>query len=320
MKKVAIIGGGTGISTIIKGIKKHNSNISAIVSMADDGGGSGILRNDLGMLPPGDVRNCLVALASTEGTMEKLLQYRFKNGTLKGQNFGNILIAALYEIYGGFDKALNELENVLSISGKVVPVTYENIHLVAEFENEDKCIGESIIPNMAYKLDTKIKKIGLFPKTPSANKDALKVIEEADLIILGPGSLYTSIIPNLLVRGIPEAIMKSEAKKIYIQNIMTELGETLDFAVKDHIRAIIDHSCEGILDAVLINNAEVSEDMKHKYIQVSKSTEIKLEEADFEYLKENNIEIISGDFLQEEISVRHDGEKIALVLKKLSLL
>ncbi|CDZ75532.2 Hypothetical protein ING2D1G_1395 [Peptoniphilus sp. ING2-D1G] len=315
-----MIGGGTGISTIIKGIKKYNSNISAIVSMADDGGGSGILRDDLGMLPPGDVRNCLVALASTEGTMEKLLQYRFKNGTLKGQNFGNILIAALYEIYGGFDKALNELENVLSISGKVVPVTYENIHLVAEFENEDKCIGESIIPKMAYKLDTKIKRIGFFPATPLANRDALKAIEEADLIILGPGSLYTSVIPNLLVKGILESIVKSDAKKIYIQNIMTELGETLDFKVRDHIKALIAHSCDGIVDAVLINDEEVSENMKHKYIQTSKSTEIKIEDEDFDYLKENNIEVIRGNFLQEGISVRHDGEKIALVLKKFSLL
>lgn len=320
MKNIVVIGGGTGTSTILKGIKKYKSNITAIVSMADDGGGSGILRHDLGILPPGDLRNCMAALANTEGVMEKLLQYRFKSGGLKDQNFGNILIAALCDIYGGLDLALNEMENILSISGKVLPVTYENIHLVAEFENGDKCIGESIIPNMAYKLDTKIKKMGIFPDIPKANKDAVLAIKEADVIIFGPGSLYTSIIPNLLVDGIIDGLKASKAEKIYISNVMTELGETTDFKLRDHINAIYKHSYMGIIDSVVINTKKVSQAMLERYKNLSKSSQVEIDQDDYKFLEDNKIDIIEGDFIDECVSVRHNGEKIAKEFVKRSIL
>ncbi|WP_138159484.1 gluconeogenesis factor YvcK family protein [Peptoniphilus catoniae] len=320
MKKVVVIGGGTGISAILKGIKKYSSNITAVVTMADDGGGSGILRQDMGILPPGDVRNCIVALSETEGVMENLLQYRFETGGLKGQNFGNILIAALCDIYGSFNNALNQVENIFSMSGRVVPVTYENVHLVAEFENGDKCIGESIIPKMAYKLDTRIKNISLFPQIPKASSDALLAIKEADLIIIGPGSLYTSIIPNLVVDGINDALRKSSGQKVYILNVMTELGETLGFNIRDHVEAIVKHSYEGIIDKIIINNKKPSEEMIKNYLKISRSTEVKIDEDGLNYLKSKGIGYILGDFIEEKDTIRHSGEKIAKGLLDAGLL
>lgn len=319
-KKVVVIGGGTGVSSILKGIKKYTDQLTAIVTMADDGGGSGILRQDLGILPPGDVRNCMVALSSTETVMEKLLQFRFESGSLKGQNFGNILIAALCGIYGSFDSALIEMENVLNITGKVIPVTLANIHLEAEFENGDKCIGESIIPNMAYKLDTKIKKMRLFPETPKANPKAIKAIEESELIILGPGSLYTSAIPNLIVEGIVESIKSSKSRLIYIPNIMTEKGETTDFTIRDHVNAIYEHSFEKIIDLIIINNKDISQELKEKYSK-EKAEEIEVTNEDLEFLQSRGIKVIVGDFLEDrDDAVRHSGSKIAAKLQELFIL
>ncbi|MGO1581042.1 MAG: gluconeogenesis factor YvcK family protein [Peptoniphilaceae bacterium] len=319
-KKVVVIGGGTGVSSILKGIKKYTDQLTAIVTMADDGGGSGILRQDLGILPPGDVRNCMVALSSTETVMEKLLQFRFDSGSLKGQNFGNILIAALCGIYGSFDSALIEMENVLNITGKVIPVTLANIHLEAEFENGDKCIGESIIPNMAYKLDTKIKKMSLFPEIPKANPKAIKAIEESELIILGPGSLYTSAIPNLIVEGIVDSIKSSKSRLIYIPNIMTEKGETTDFTIRDHVNAIYEHSFKDIIDLIIINNKDISQDLKEKYSK-ERAEKIEVTNEDLEFLQSSGIKVIVGDFLEDrDDAVRHSGSKIAAKLQELFIL
>lgn len=320
-KNLVVIGGGTGISALLKGIKKYTSKITAIVTMTDDGGGSGVLRKDLGMLPPGDVRNCLIALANTEPVMEKLLQYRFEMGNLEGQNFGNLLIAALCEIYGGFDNALIELENVLRITGKVAPVTFENVHLVAEFENGDKCIGESTIPKMCSKLNTKIKNMSLFPNIPKANSKALDALIGADVILFGPGSLYTSIIPNLIVDGVVDTLKSAKAKKVYISNVMTQRGETDDYTIKMHIEAIEAHSYKGIFDMCIVNSDSPEKVLLENYLHQDDSSKIDIKEEDVKFLNERSIELIKGDFLESDHNyIRHSGYKVGEALKKCSLL
>ena len=311
-EKIVVIGGGTGISAILRGVKNYSRNICAIVAMTDDGGGSGILRQDLGMLPPGDVRSCLVALANTEPAMERLFQYRFDTGSLEGQNFGNIFIAALNNIYGNFDAALREIGNVLKITGRVIPVTLENVHLVAKFANGDKCLGESIIPKMCYKLDTEILDIGLFPSIPKANVKAIDAILDADKILLGPGSLYTSIIPNLIVDGISDALYDTRAEKIYISNAMTQKGETNGYSVSDHIRAIEKHSFMDIIDTCLVNNRSIPENVLEKYLKDDKANNIVLSDEDRSFFKNRNIRLVEDDFVEiVDGFIRHSGEKVA---------
>ena len=184
-KKIVVLGGGTGISTILRGLKDYSEDISAVVSMSDDGGGSGILRQELNILPPGDVRRCLIALSNTDKTMKDLLNYRFKSGSLKEQNVGNILIAALTDIFGSFDKALLEMSSVFNVTGKVIPVTLDETHLVAEFASKDKVVGESYIPKMCYRLNTKIEKMSMIPHYPKANDEAVKAILSSDVVIIG---------------------------------------------------------------------------------------------------------------------------------------
>lgn len=310
-KKVCVIGGGTGISTILKGLKNYTKNISAIVSMSDDGGGSGILRSEYKMLPPGDVRSCLVALSNTEPLMQTLLQYRFDKGSLEGQNVGNIIIAALNNIYGSFDKALYYMGNVFDITGRVIPVTLTDTHLVAELSTGDKIVGESIIPKMAYKLNGKIIKITMMPKIPKANKDAIKAIEDADTIIIGPGSLYTSIIPNLIIKGILDALKKSKAKKVYIANVMTQRGETLGMTLKDHILALEDHSYKGIFDIVLANNYRGEEKIFKNYYEYEESLPIFAKDEDKNFLKDRKIKLIEDNFVEIKNSfIRHNTKKI----------
>ena len=199
--KIVAIGGGTGLSTMLRGLKRHTNNLTAIVTVADDGGGSGVLRQELGMLPPGDVRNCLEALANVEPVMGELLHYRFAEGSLKGQSFGNLFLAALNGISGSFDQAVSLMSQVLAITGRVLPVTTANVQLEAEFENGAKVLGESKIFYCKKREDCRIRRVRLLPQRPPALAPALEAISEADMIILGPGSLYTSIIPNLLVEG-----------------------------------------------------------------------------------------------------------------------
>src|SRR5699024_5543511 len=240
--KVVVIGGGTGSSVILRGLKKYTSNITAIVTVADDGGSSGILRKDLGMLPPGDIRSCILALADTEPTMEKLFQYRFQEGSLKGQNFGNLFIAAMNEITGNFEEAIRNISDVLKVKGTVLPVTLDNIVLHGELENGECVEGESQIPIIAKEKGQRIKKISIHPPKAAPLKYAIEAINAADAIILGPGSLYTSIIPNLLVDDLPNTISRTEALKIYIPNIMTQPGETDFYNVMDHVGALLEHT------------------------------------------------------------------------------
>ena len=204
--KVAVIGGGHGLSTMLRGLKQYTENITAIVTVADDGGGSGMLRQDLGMLPPGDIRNCMEALANTEPVMRELLHYRFAEGALAGQSFGNLFLAALNGISPSFDVAVSRMSEVLAITGRVLPVTTADVQLEAEFENGASVVGESKIFCCKKQEDCRIKQVRLLPSHPQALPAAMAAIRDADMVILGPGSLYTSIIPNLLVDGIVSAI------------------------------------------------------------------------------------------------------------------
>lgn len=309
VRKVVVIGGGTGVSNMLRGIKLFNQDITAIVTMADDGGGSGFLRREMGILPPGDLRNCLVALANSSGAMENLLQFRFQEGVLKGQNFGNLLIAALTEIYQDFETAIEETAKVLNISGKVYPVTLDNVHLEGEFENGDKCIGESKIPVIAERENLRIKKLRTFPEKAVIFPKAKAAIEQADIVILGPGSLYTSLISNLVVEGVAEALLKTKAKKYYVSNIMTEPGETGGYHIRDHVEAIRDHGGD-IVDKVLINVNNPKAEVLERY-ESEDYGYIEYTEEDRKYLEDLGIEVICGNFINDENNqIRHSAIRV----------
>lgn len=263
--KIVAIGGGTGLSTMLRGLKTKTRNLTAIVAVTDDGGGSGVLRQDLGMPPPGDIRNCMQALANVEPVMERLLGYRFTEGSLTGQAFGNLLLAALNGISDSFDQAVARMSEVLAISGRILPVTNENVQLEAVFENDTRVVGESKIFRFKKEQDCRIAHVRILPEHPRALPEAISAIEEADLILLGPGSLYTSVIPNLLVDGIVDAICKSSALKIYICNIMTQDGETEGMTATDHLSALLKHGAPGLVDTCLTNSAPVSAGLIERY-------------------------------------------------------
>ena len=265
--RVAAFGGGHGLSTILRGLKKYTENLSAIVPVADDGGGSGLLRPDLGMPPPGDIRNCMEALANTEPVMRELLHYRFTEGTLAGQSFGNLFLAALNGISPSFDAAVSRMSEVLAVTGRVLPVTTADVQLEAEFENGATVVGESKIFYCKKQEDCRIRQVRLIPDHPKALPAALAAIADADMIVLGPGSLYTSIIPNLLVDGIVEAIRASDALKIYVCNVMTQEGETEGYTVSDHIAALFAHSAPGLFDICLTNSSPIPKAVAARYAE-----------------------------------------------------
>lgn len=309
--KIVTIGGGTGLSTMLRGLKYYTSNITAIVTVGDDGGGSGDLREDLGILPPGDIRNCILALADTEPLMEDLLQYRFKDGKLKNQSFGNLFLAAMNGISSNFEEAVHKMSSVLAVTGKVMPVTLDNLVLKAEYENGKIVEGESRIPEYAIENNTKINRIFIEPKGAKALKEAVSAIMEADAVILGPGSLYTSIIPNLLVDGISSALHKTKAIKIYISNIMTQPGETDGFSVGDHIKAIYKHGGSGIIDCTIANVGKISGNLEGKYHEEA-SHLVKIDE---EVLERLGVKPIEGDFISVKGDlIRHNSEKLASIL------
>lgn len=307
--KILAIGGGTGLSTLLNGIKNYSSEITALVTMADDGGGSGVLRRRFGMLPPGDVRNCLLALSDIEPEMNTLLSHRFEKGELKGQSFGNLFLLAMNEIYGSFEEAVKMASSILRVKGTVMPITVNDVNIEATYDDKSKAFGESILPAEAIKDNKKIKRVELCPKDVEPLDGVITAINKADIILIGPGSLYTSIIPNLLVKGVTEAIISSPAKKIYVQNVMTQHGETDDMSVKDHVEAIFKHS-DKIFDSIIINNKVLSENLKKKY-QDEYQEQIFLTDDDKKFLEEEAIDYIEGDCLDGGNYVRHDSEKLA---------
>ena len=315
--KVVTIGGGTGTSTLLRGLKNYTSNITAIITVADDGGGSGTLRNDLGMLPPGDIRNCMLALAETEPVLEKLLSYRFTEGSLKGQSFGNLFLAAMNGISGSFEQAVKHMCDVLAVTGRIYPVTEENINLIAELEDGTEIQGESNIGNHHLSHPGKIKRIRLSKSSVKPIEQAIDAIYEADVIVLGPGSLYTSIIPNLLVEGIVEAIANSRAAKVYVCNIMTQPGETEGYTVSDHINAIDVHTGKRIIEICVVNNSEIDPDILKRY-KDDGSEQVKI---DYAKLKSMGVRIIERDMASiRNDMVRHNSDMLARTIFEIAKL
>ena len=304
--KIVAIGGGTGLSMLLRGIKKYTNNITAIVTVGDDGGSSGRLREEMGILPPGDIRNCIAALGDDEDLITELFQYRFKNGEgLEGHSFGNLFLTALCSITGDMVSAVKESSNVLNIRGVVLPATLDDMKLGAEFEDGRVVRGESNIPE----AHGQIKQLFTEPENCKALPEAIEAIGEADLIILGPGSLYTSVIPNLLVKGIVEAVEKSKARKIYVCNIMTQPGETTDYTVASHVNALIKHAKgKKIIDAVLVNNS-LPDNISEGYAK-SGSIPVRL---DMENIAPIGIQVVSQKLIQEnkEGLVRHSSNRVA---------
>ena len=263
--RIAVLGGGTGLSSMLRGLKTHTPHITAIVTVTDDGGGSGILRRELGMLPPGDIRNCILALANREPLMQEVFNYRFREGSLSGQSLGNLVLAALNDMTGSFDQAVSLMGQVLAITGTVLPVTNEDLVLQAEFSDGALIRGETHITDYKKQSEAIIRRIRLDPAEPPALPDALDAIREADMIILGPGSLYTSVIPNLLTRDVADAVRACPGVKVYVMNVMTQDGETENYTAADHVRALQDHGGKDLFQYVLVNNQPIPEDLLEAY-------------------------------------------------------
>lgn len=304
--KIVAVGGGTGLSMLLKGIKRITNNITAIVTVGDDGGSSGRLREEMGILPPGDIRNCIAALADDDDLVTKLFQYRFKTGEgLEGHSFGNLFLTALTAITGDMVSAVKESSNVLSIRGRVLPSTLDDMKLVAELEDGRIIHGESNIPE----AKGRVKRLFTDPEDCKPLEDVIKAIKEADLIILGPGSLYTSVIPNLLIKEIAKEITNSQAKKIYVCNIMTQPGETDAYNVSTHVNAIINHAgSKNIMNAVLVNDS-LPDNLAEKY-KLAGSFPVNL---DAENVKKMGINIVSKKLIEEskEGFVRHSSNRVA---------
>ncbi len=310
--KFVVIGGGTGISALLRGLKRFSEDITAIVTMADDGGNSGMLRREYGMLPPGDVRNCLVALANAEPSLKNLLQYRFKEGELKGQNMGNLIITALTDVYGGFAEGVREAAEVLKITGRVLPVTEESIALIAHYADGSSLCGESAIPEYAYENDVAITSMELDPRAPKANGDCIDEILAADLLVIGPGSLYTSLIPNLLVPEVARALNESRAPLVYVANIMEQRGETEGMSLTDHLEAMRAHGLKRPVRSIIVNDGQMDEALLEKYAEEEGVRPIYLRADEEAALKAKGIDLETGAFMAEKDGlIRHDGLSVA---------
>ncbi|NJN31534.1 MAG: YvcK family protein [Synechococcales cyanobacterium RM1_1_8] len=309
--KIVVVGGGTGLSTLLRGLKTYSTNITAIVTVADDGGSSGRLRREMGVQPPGDIRNCLTALASEEKLLTELFSYRFETGDgLSGHSFGNLFLSAMTNVTGDFEQAIAASSEVLAVRGKVLPATLSDVRLWAELEDGRRVEGESNIPAARGK----IAQIGCLPAAPPATPGVVQAIAEADLIVIGPGSLYTSIIPNLLVPEITAAIDQSQAPRIYIANVMTQPGETTAYSVADHIRAI-DRVCDRkLFDAVLLQRKPPSPVALSRYAK-EQSHPVSY---DREAVAQTGRRTVVADVMDEEPSglVRHNSQRLAQVIMR----
>jgi uncharacterized cofD-like protein len=308
--KMVVVGGGTGLSSLLRGLKVYSANITAIVTVADDGGSSGRLRQEFGVLPPGDIRNCLAALADQEKLLTELFQYRFQAGNgLVGHSFGNLFLTAMSEITGDLERAIAASSQVLAVRGRVLPATLSDVCLWAELEDGRRIEGESNITA----ANGKILKIGCTPERPPALPAVLKAIHEADYIIIGPGSLYTSIIPNLLVPEIADAIAKTSVPRIYVCNIMTQPGETVGYTVGDHIRAIDEACGQPLFDAVLVHRKVPSAQSLINYAQVGSHPVF----LDRDAVGKLGRRIVLSNVMDEDEDtnwVRHNPERLARVL------
>lgn len=309
--KVVAIGGGTGLPSVLRGLKPYTSNITAVVTVADDGGSSGRLRREMGILPPGDLRNNIAALADDESLMTRLFQYRFDNGDLGGHAFGNLFITALAGVTGGIETALVETAHVLNIQGRVLPASLEDVNLVAKVHLNGmtqaiKIKGESLIG----KSDAKIEHVALSPPDVAAYRESVSAILDADMVVIGPGSLYTSILPNLLVGGIADALRTTNAYCVYICNVATQPGETKEYDVADHIVALENHVGPGIFQAVLANNCyprENAGENTHYVLPIPAGHEVL-----------GRYEVVYADLTDLARPWRHDPQKLASALVELT--
>lgn len=306
---IVCLGGGTGLPNLLRGLKSYSDRITAIVTVADDGGSSGVIRNELKIPPPGDIKNCILALAYTEPLMEELFQYRFSSGSLKGHSFGNLFLAAMTEMLGNFELAIKESSKILAVKGTVLPSTLEDVTLEAIYEDGEKASGESCIPNSRKR----ISKVMLKPSDAKPLDDALEAVEKADLVILGPGSLYTSLIPNLLVKDLAEAISKSKAKKIYIVNVMTQPGETDGYTASDHVKAVIEHSNPNVMEYVIINTGQIPDHLLSRYLSEG-STYV---ECDKDVIEEMGYTVVADSIVNPTDVAHHSPVKLAETIMKL---
>lgn len=305
--KIVVMGGGTGLSTLLHGLKEYTSNITAVVTVADDGGSSGRLRKEYDVLPPGDIRNCLVALADAEPLMGELFQFRFEEGSaLAGHSFGNLFITALSKVTGNFDAAIKESSKVLAIRGRVVPSTLDKIGLVAEHTDGSETVGESAIP----KANSPIRRIHLRPVNCRPTEEAIDAIKKADAIVLGPGSLYTSVMPNLLIGKVYQEMIASKAIKIYACNVMTQKGETDEYKASDHLKALVDHTASGIVEYCIINTARIPEELLKKYRSEDSYPVI----PDSENLRKMKCKVVEAHIINSKDYVRHDPDKLAKII------
>lgn len=315
MKNIVVIGGGTGVFTVLTGLREYPYHLSAIVSMADSGGSTGVLREEFGILPPGDIRRALVALSYSDNKIvSELFNYRFDEGkSLKGHSVGNLLLTALERITGSFPKAVKEAVKILNVKGEVIPVTLESAHLSARLENGKIIHGESNIDIPLHDGKLKIKEIFLEPAV-TANKDAVRAIKNADLIILGPGDLFTSILPNLLVDGIIDAIKTSKGKVAFVVNIMTKFGETYSFQASDFMKEMEHYLGEGIINYCVVNTQKPVGNVLKRY-QQEKDEIVRFDKRSFE---NSGITVLAGRFLRRGQFLRHDSHKLAAALSSIA--
>jgi len=309
--KIVAVGGGTGLAMLLSGLKEYSSNITAIVTVADDGGSSGRIRKQFDILPPGDIRNCLVALADASTMMRDLFQFRFEEGSeLAGHSFGNLFITVMTRLTGDFEKAVRETSKVLALRGQVIPSTLQNVALVAKYQDGTITEGEYNIPR-AHKV---INKVYLNPLSPKAAPEAVKAIKEAEIIVLGPGSLYTSIIPNLLIKEITDSIVASRAIKAYVCNVMTQPGETDGFTASMHVKKLVEHSHPRIIDYCLLNIGKIPPEVQKRY----DSEQAYLVANDKKAIHSMGYRVIEEDIVSiNDALVRHDTMKLAKLILSL---
>jgi uncharacterized cofD-like protein len=312
--RIVVIGGGTGLPVLLRGLKQFPVEITAIVTVADDGGSSGRLREDLHIPPPGDIRNVLASLSDVEPLVEEMFQHRFKTSNeLSGHSLGNLILAAMTSITGNFVHAIQEMSKILNVHGKVLPAANQSVVLHAEMEDGTIVSGESKIPYSGKR----IKKVFMTPENIRPLPEAIQAIRQADLIIIGPGSLYTSILPNLLVPRIGDELCQSHAKKVYICNLMTQAGETHGFTASDHVKALYDHMSCAFINTILVNNEEIPQDIQLRYNEELADPVL----YDLPRLFELGLEVVHADIgYQENGALRHDPKKVAKILYNLLLI
>jgi uncharacterized cofD-like protein len=304
LPRIVVIGGGTGLSVMLRGLKEKPLDITAIVTVADDGGSSGILRSEMQMPPPGDIRNVLTALADVEPLLSRMLQYRFPSGTgLAGHSLGNLILAAMNDITGDFVTAVREMSRVFAVRGRVLPAASHGTVLKAEMSNGTIVEGESKIP----KAGGKIKRVFIEPQDIEPLDEAIAAIREADAVLVGPGSLYTSILPNLLVPGIADEIMQSDAVKMFICNVMTQPGETDGYSVSDHLQAIYDHVGYHLFDYVIVNNGEIPPHVQAQYAEKG----ARAVQLDLDEVTRQGYRVVADRLVLFRTYLRHDAERLS---------